>query len=70
MIGKQILEEERGHRKLERTTKGGGGGGEINMKKSYSLVVKSLTSTSCMMIYVKKLLMITNYFEFNILILT
>ena len=69
MIGKQILEEERGHRKLERTTKGGGGG-EINMKKSYSLVVKSLTSTSCMMIYVKKLLMITNYFEFNILILT
>jgi hypothetical protein len=26
MIGKQILEEERGHRKLERTTKGGGGG--------------------------------------------
>ena len=27
MIGKQILEEERGHRKLERTTKGGGAGG-------------------------------------------
>ena len=30
MIGKQILEEERGHRKLERTTKGGGAGGRWN----------------------------------------